>query len=127
MVFSCLTFYVNPEHITFFSFLGLGFPFALFTNIVFFLYWLWKRKNYFLISLIVLLASSYHTSRFAQLTFWSSGCPENASSLKIMSYNVRLFDLYNWTKNEKTRDQILTSPDEGVIEGSDIPFNEDSE
>jgi len=27
----------------------------------------------------------------------------------------------------RTRDQILTSPDEGVIEGSDIPFNEDSE
>ena len=27
----------------------------------------------------------------------------------------------------RTRDQILTSPDEGVIEGSDIPFDEDSE
>ena len=88
--------------------MGLGFPFALFTNMLFFFYWLWKRNKYFLISLIVLLASSHHTSRFAQLTFWSSGCPENASSLKIMSYNVRLFDLYNWTKNEKTRDQILT-------------------
>lgn len=88
--------------------MGLGFPFALFTNVIFFMYWLYKRNKYFLISLLVLLGGSYHTSRFVQLTLWSSDVPENAASLKIMSYNVRLFDLYNWTKNEKTRDKILT-------------------
>ena len=108
MVFACLVFCINPEHTTFFSFLGLGFPFALFTNVLFFIYWLYKRNKYFLISLLILLGGSYHTSRFVQLTLWSSSVPENAESLKIMSYNVRLFDLYNWTKNEKTRDKILT-------------------
>lgn len=54
------------------------------------------------------MGGSYHTSRFVQLTLWSLDVPEKAVSLKVMSYNVRLFDLYNWTKNEKTRDKILT-------------------
>lgn len=108
LVFAYLSFYINPEYTTFFSFIGLGFPFALFTNIFFFIYWLYKRNKYFFISLLTLIAGFYHTSRFVQFTLWSSDAPENTTSLKIMSYNVRLFDLYNWTKNEKTRDQILT-------------------
>lgn len=33
---------------------------------------------------------------------------EKADSVyKIMSYNVRLFDLYNWTNNKQTRNQIF--------------------
>lgn len=50
----------------------------------------------------------YHISRFFQFTIWINTPPESSQSTKIMSYNVRLFDLYNWTENKKTRNEILS-------------------
>ena len=108
MVFSCLTFYVNPESHYILFFYGAWIPFCIIYEYDYSLYIGYLKEINISLFLYCIAGSSYHTSRFVQLTFWSSGVPENALSLKIMSYNVRLFDLYNWTKNEKTRDQILT-------------------
>jgi len=33
--------------------------------------------------------------------------PKEGNTLNVMSYNVRLFDLYNWTEGSKTRDKIF--------------------
>ena len=33
---------------------------------------------------------------------------QKTTQLKVVSYNVRLFDLYNWSENKKTRNEILT-------------------
>ena len=32
---------------------------------------------------------------------------ENTAAIKIMSFNVRLFDLYNWSKNKETQKAIF--------------------
>ena len=32
---------------------------------------------------------------------------EDVAAIKIMSFNVRLFDLYNWSKNKETRQAIF--------------------
>lgn len=97
--------YISPEYTSFFTLFGLAFPFLLLPNILFFIYWLVLRKKQFLFSLIVVISGYYHTSRFVQCTFFPKEIPEN--SIKVMSYNVRLFDLYNWTDNTKTRNEIL--------------------
>jgi len=47
----------------------------------------------------------YHSSRFIQLSIFNEEPTE--TKFKIMSYNVRLFDLYNWTSNKKTRNKII--------------------
>lgn len=96
---------VSPEKFVYFTVFGLAFPFLLIPNIAFFIYWLVLRKKQFFFSMLVLIAGYYHISRFFQFTFFSQEIPEN--SIKVMSYNVRLFDLYNWTENKKTRNQIL--------------------
>lgn len=36
---------------------------------------------------------------------------DSSSKIKIASYNVRLFDLYNWTKNKETRSKIMRQLD----------------
>jgi len=46
-------------------------------------------------------------SRFVQVTLWQPKM-EPSESFKIMSYNVRVFDLYNWSSNVQTKNKILS-------------------
>jgi endonuclease/exonuclease/phosphatase family metal-dependent hydrolase len=58
-------------------------------------------------SVLAILLGWSHVGEYVQLFGRSSG-PDNASEgVKVMSYNVRLFDLYNWTHNKETRDRIF--------------------
>lgn len=61
-----------------------------------------------LVSAIVLLLGWDHVSDHFQL-FGKTTTPKEGSTehVKLMSWNVRLFDLYNWTKNKVTRDAIF--------------------
>ena len=50
----------------------------------------------------------YHHSRFIQLNPKISHNISFQSKLKVMSFNVRLFDLYNWSHNEETKSKIIS-------------------
>jgi len=99
-----LSYYISPETTTIFALLALGFPFLFFGNILFILYWLIKRKKTFLFSLVIMSLGLYHLSRFLQVSIHEEPTEDEIS---IISYNVRLFDLYNWSNNEETRNDIL--------------------
>lgn len=101
---SYLGYYISPDTATIFALFALVFPLFFLANVIALLFWLFKRKKLFLLSMIILLLGSYHLSRFFQVSFLSSS---NEDDFTVMSYNVRLFDLYNWTNNEETRDNIL--------------------
>jgi endonuclease/exonuclease/phosphatase family metal-dependent hydrolase len=112
LLLSYLALFVSPEHFWMLAFMGLGYPVFLIINLFFFFYWLviqWKKA---LFSGILLLAGIYKindlyhfgkpTDRDTILSYRAAD-----SSLHIMSYNVRLFDLYNWTNNKLTRNKIM--------------------
>jgi len=65
-----------------------------------------KHKKYSLIILGIIAIGFRNINRTYQ--FGTESMQNNSDpQLKIMSYNVRLFDLYNWKNNKKTRDKII--------------------
>jgi endonuclease/exonuclease/phosphatase family metal-dependent hydrolase len=103
---SYLSAYVHPETFMLFAFFGLLFPFWLAINLFFIIYWVVFRKWQFTFSLFVIILGILPLSRFFQITIFQPKL-ETESSLKIMSYNVRVFDLYNWNANKESKNKII--------------------
>lgn len=70
------------------------------------LYWIVLRKWHFAISMFSIILGILPLSRFAQVTLWQPEL-ETEKSFKVMSFNVRVFDLYNWSSNVKTKNKIV--------------------
>lgn len=86
-----LAWYVSPLKTTIFSYIGLGFPFVLLFNILFFFFWLICRKWIFLlISFISLISCIRPITTYFPLNISTKPIPEN--SIKVLSYNVRGFN-----------------------------------
>jgi endonuclease/exonuclease/phosphatase family metal-dependent hydrolase len=103
-----LSMFVSPEYFWMLAFMGLGYPILLIINILFVIYWLIFRRKTALFSLLVILMGWGKIGDVYQISRNSNkdNIPKD-SLLKVMSYNVRLFDLYNWTENKNTRNNIL--------------------
>lgn len=99
---------VSPDQLWFLAFLGLAHIPLLLINIFFIFLWIFLLRKWVIGSLLVVLVSWGHIGthfrfRSKEITVQSS------DTLKIMSFNVRLFDLYQW-KNKtkyKTRSRIF--------------------
>ncbi|MGI8892377.1 MAG: endonuclease/exonuclease/phosphatase family protein [Bacteroidia bacterium] len=101
--------YISPAKIWILSLFGFTFFTFYVINFVLFIYWSLHRRKYLILPLIMLLAGLKNVTGIMQFNI-----PENNkkayienNGVKIMSYNVRLFDLYNWTKNLETRSKIF--------------------
>lgn len=101
----CLPF-VPPKTFPILSVLSLGVPFLIIINVVFFLYWLVKLKKQLSISLLVLVVG--YVAFGSLYKFSSSEYVRSSDDLKVMNYNVRLFNLYNWIP-EKNMVNKMTS------------------
>lgn len=102
--------FINPSQFVWFSFLGLGFPILLTLNIITLLYWLVKRKLILIIPLVSIIFGANHISHFVQIPInrkVNIDQEKIKDSIHVMSYNVRLFDLYNWSKNKETRNKMF--------------------
>ncbi len=102
--------YVSPVKNSLLPFFGIAYPLLALVNFCFVLGWLFIRWKYMLVSLITLLAGWNHIS--AHLEYHGQTETSDSAIVKVMSYNVRNFDLYNYNKNWKTntarRNQILS-------------------
>lgn len=112
IVFLCtyLAPYISPQTWWIPAPMGLAYPFLLIINVCFMFFWLYRRSRYALLSLVVMALGwiLLHNSFAFRLTSWTSNVPKADSLLvKVMSYNVKNFDLYNWTKNSESRDKMM--------------------
>ncbi len=98
--------YISPEKVWYLAFFGLAYPIILLINIFFVIYWAVQIKWQFAVSLVTILIGFKFL--MAYYSFGNKEESENAEGIKVLSYNVRLFDLYNWSKNIDTRDKIMT-------------------
>lgn len=102
LVSSYLALYISPEKFWPLAFAGLAYPIILLFNLFFVLFWLVFLKKYFILSLITILLG-YNQARSYIKFSGSDHTLSFENSIKVMSYNVRLFDLYNWhNKSGKT-------------------------
>ena len=103
---SCMAPFISPAAVWIFAFFGLAFPALLFVNILWLPFWLIFKRRFMLISGVVLLLGAWNiSSQFAWKTCHSVKVPEN--SFSVMSFNVKVFDLYSWTQNTASKDHIL--------------------
>lgn len=99
--------------------LAYAFPFQLLLHACFLGYWMLFRRKRMLLSGIALLIGWGHIGDHVQLI----GTDEKPSEaigegVKLLSWNVRVFDLYNWDDNVRTRDAIfdvLRQEDAGIL------------
>lgn len=97
--------FVPPKSFATLSVLSLGVPLLILLNIIFFIYWLLQVKRQLLLSLAVLLLGwSYISSMYK---FSSSKNAEYTDDISVMSYNVRLFNIFSWLPSKTVKEDIL--------------------
>lgn len=101
---------VNPARMIIPALFGLAYPFLLMANLLFLCYWLIRLNRVILLSLIVILIGWNHLNNLLPLSIKGSDLPESAISdrmLKVLSYNVRGFDIYQWTRDPQAKKEIF--------------------
>ncbi len=117
LLLSYLASYINPSVAWYMAFLGLIYPILLCINLGFIVYWLIASKRFVFIPLLAVALGFNHISNIVQIDFSKEKYPEAKTVLnnkkaavgiiKVMSYNVRLFDLYNWSHNIESKNKIF--------------------
>jgi endonuclease/exonuclease/phosphatase family metal-dependent hydrolase len=97
--------YYSPAKLWFPSFFALAYPVWLIVLFLFTLFWMFLKKWYFLFPLITILLGWNTMTRYFSFNIIPPSPKENG--IRIISYNVKNFDLYNWTHNREKRDQII--------------------
>jgi endonuclease/exonuclease/phosphatase family metal-dependent hydrolase len=109
LLFSYLAPYVSPFIFWPLAFFGIAYPVLLILNLLFVIYWLILWRMRFLYSFIAILIGFNVLSGYVQFNMKKT--PETAlqakHKLKFMSFNTKLFDLYNWSHNLETRSKIF--------------------
>lgn len=87
------------------AFFGLAFPVIFLINIGFVILWGFLGSKRFFLSLILLIMGYKAIPNHFQIDLEESTIPGN--SMKLVSFNVRVFDLYMWTEEKSTRNAIF--------------------
>lgn len=101
--------FISPNLFALPQILGIIYPYILIINILITIIWIVKRKWVFLLPFVIIALGFQHILTLLSLNFSKSGNEiiPKAQTLKVASFNVRLFDLYNWSHNKNTRDNIM--------------------
>ncbi|MEI3155922.1 MAG: endonuclease/exonuclease/phosphatase family protein [Odoribacter sp.] len=97
--------YTNPNTFIFPSLLGLAYPYLLISNLLLFLYWIIRWKKMVWAELLIILLGIP-----AFLTYYGIANPQEKDDnhdISILSYNVRYFDVYNWSKQKDTKEKLF--------------------
>lgn len=109
--------YIPPGKFALISVLSLGVPFLIIVNFLFILYWLLRWKRQILLSSVVLVLGINHVTSIYEIS--SSEDPTGRTELfKVMSYNVRQFNEYGWSKEvdiPKKISQFIKKEDPDVV------------
>ncbi len=99
--------WINPQVWILPAFFGLAFPFIFLANLIFVVYWLIFSKFRMIYSGVILVFGFSYWNRTFNIYGIDKISNTTAEVSKVISFNVRLFDLYNWTDNKKTRNRIF--------------------
>ncbi|MBD3638305.1 MAG: endonuclease/exonuclease/phosphatase family protein [Crocinitomicaceae bacterium] len=96
--------HISPNSFPYLAFLGLAYPIFLLIAIVFIGLWIFAKPRYVLLSLLTIVIGWNHLTNFYALN-WSQA--ELNQPLKVISFNVRVFDLYNKEGRVENRNKIF--------------------
>jgi endonuclease/exonuclease/phosphatase family metal-dependent hydrolase len=107
LLLSYLSPFISPEHFTILAFFGLAYPVTVAINILFMVAWMILGKWRLFFSLFAILLGFNHILSLFQLNSEEPVTPGN-KSIKILTYNVRVFDHFNKKSNITTRNKIFS-------------------
>ena len=85
---------------------GLSFPVMVAINIGFFIFWLFRRKLQAFLSAVVLTLGLNLLHNTLALNINPKVDTEGLQKIKVLSYNVQNFKLYNWRRDPEPRNKI---------------------
>ena len=97
--------YVVPKSFPILSVLSLLVPVFIIINFIFLIYWILNVRKQFLLSLLVLILGYSHVTSLYK--FSGKTTEPSQHSISVMSYNVRLFNIYEWIKEDRVDDKIV--------------------
>lgn len=97
--------FLPPKTFSILAVVNLGVSFLIIINVLFFLYWVFQLKRQFMLSLIVLLIG--YLSFGSLYKFSASTKIDSPQNIKVMNYNVRLFNLYEWIPEKGIETKII--------------------
>lgn len=111
LLLSYLSTFVSPARIWILAFFGLAYPYILVVNVFFMLFWIILFKKEFLLSLLIILLGINQLNNFIPFRLGKDKIKpytkESPNQIKILSYNVRLFNIYDWLSDPDTNQDIL--------------------
>lgn len=100
LLLSYLSLYVSPASFWPIAFFGIAYPFILLANFLFIILWLIVKRKYALLSLVVMIAGINNIFKLVQYSKTYDE-KELVDAFKVISFNVRNFDIYNYDKHWK--------------------------
>ena len=105
LLLACIAPYIIGELFSFLSFLSLIVPYLVLANILFVLYWLFKRKRQLLLSFSVLLLGYLTQETF--LKVFNSNDNIKDDDISLLTFNTNGFSGLRWTKNPVSSEEIV--------------------
>jgi len=111
LLLSYLSTHISPAKIWILAFFGLAYPYFLVVNLLFMFVWMLRFKKQFLLSFGIILIGINHFNAFIPLRLNKEKIhetvKESPNQLKLLSYNVRLFNIYDWLSKPGANQDIL--------------------
>ena len=107
LIATYLSVYISPASSWIFAFIGLGYPFILIINVLFILLWLVFRKWYILISILTIALGWNIFREYFQFQPKGKEPALKEKQIRLLTYNVRLFNYYQWDKDTATWSKII--------------------
>jgi endonuclease/exonuclease/phosphatase family metal-dependent hydrolase len=98
--------FLAPKFFPLLSVLTLFMPLFFILNSLFFLYWGFQFRKRMILSGLVLLMGITFFNKFYK--FSATDYPEDEKDFTVMSYNVRLLNVFKWLDRDDVPDDILT-------------------
>lgn len=100
LLLSYLSPYVSPKTAWWIQLFGLAYPVILLIIVILAIVLLFKdRKKALILWIVILIGIPVHL-RFFGTGMSQDKSSENANTLRVMTYNVRLFDMYKWVHDD---------------------------
>ncbi|MEZ5046258.1 MAG: endonuclease/exonuclease/phosphatase family protein [Chitinophagaceae bacterium] len=100
---------INPYEQSIIGILGFMTPVLFILNCLFIFIWLFSKKFLYILLSLFAIFFSWKVSNvlIGGHFFCKQDFEKGKNAFSVLSYNVRLLDLYNWSGNKKTHDHIL--------------------
>ncbi|OFY54719.1 MAG: hypothetical protein A2X22_06455 [Bacteroidetes bacterium GWF2_49_14] len=107
MLGGLLSQWINPSLAWPLAFFGLLFPLIIMIQVAFLVTFILLRSKAVVLPVLFILANWTPITHTFQITWPGQKSSPGANQIKVMSYNVRLFDFFQWSGQKKAADGIF--------------------